>query len=132
MIGLSYGGFYSLYTAALEPRIKVVVASCSFPDDPPVTDGKTAGRLIDLAPAEVAGLIAPRALQVQSGINDKLIPISATLQIDLLGQPSAPPWFTPNSLPRTSLYSMNLRAATSSAEVWSGPFSKNGSSPLSC
>lgn len=75
MIGLSYGGFYSLYTAALEPRIKVVVASCSFPDDPPVTDGKTAGRLIDLAPAEVAGLIAPRALQVQSGINDRLIPI---------------------------------------------------------
>ena len=38
-------------------------------------DGKTAGRLIDLAPAEVVGLIAPRALQVQSGINDKLIPI---------------------------------------------------------
>ncbi len=75
MIGLSYGGFYSLYTAALEPRIKVVVASCSFPDNPPVTDGKNAGRLIDLAPAEVAGLIAPRALQVQSGINDKLIPI---------------------------------------------------------
>lgn len=75
MIGLSYGGFYSLYTAALEPRIKVVVASCSFPDNPPVTDGKTDGRLIDLAPAEVASLIAPRALQVQSGIGDRLIPI---------------------------------------------------------
>jgi dienelactone hydrolase len=75
MIGLSYGGFYSLYAAALEPRIQVVVASCSFPDDPAVTDGKTAGRLIDMAPADVAALVAPRPLQVQSGIHDKLIPI---------------------------------------------------------
>lgn len=76
MIGLSYGGFYSLYAAALEPRIKVVVASCSFPDEPAITDGKTGGRLFDMAPADVASLVAPRPLQVQSGIHDKLIPIA--------------------------------------------------------
>ena len=30
MIGLSYDGFYTLYTTALDPRIKVAIASCSF------------------------------------------------------------------------------------------------------
>ncbi|MBM3761307.1 MAG: hypothetical protein FJW36_13795 [Acidobacteria bacterium] len=80
MIGLSYGGFYSLYTASLDPRIKVVVASCSFPDEPAITDGKTAGRLFDMNPADVASLIAPRPLQVQSGIHDKLIPIDQSRQ----------------------------------------------------
>lgn len=75
MIGLSYGGYYSLYTAALEPRIKVVVASCSFSDMPAITDGKTEGRLFDLTPSDVAALIAPRPLQVQGGTNDKGLPI---------------------------------------------------------
>ncbi len=75
MIGLSYGGYYSLYAAALEPRIGVVVASCSFSDQPAITDGKTEGRLVDMSPPDVAALIAPRPLQVQSGINDKGLPI---------------------------------------------------------
>jgi dienelactone hydrolase len=78
MIGLSYGGFHSLYTAALDPRIGVVVASCSFRDDPAIADGKTEGRLLDLAPAEVAALVAPRPLQIQSGVHDKLIPIEGS------------------------------------------------------
>jgi dienelactone hydrolase len=75
MIGLSYGGFYSTYVAALDPRIKVVVASCSFRNDPAIVDGTAEGRLLDLAPAEIAALIAPRPLQIQSGIRDNLIPI---------------------------------------------------------
>jgi dienelactone hydrolase len=75
MIGLSYGGFYATYAAAVDDRIRVVVASCSFRDDPAVADGKTEGRLLDLAPGEVAALVAPRPLQIQSGIQDKLIPI---------------------------------------------------------
>ncbi|WP_051669565.1 alpha/beta hydrolase family protein [Bryobacter aggregatus] len=75
MIGLSYGGYYSLYTAAVEPRIKVVVASCSVRNEEPVLDSKIEGRLLDLAPADVAGLIAPRALQIQTGIDDKSSPI---------------------------------------------------------
>jgi dienelactone hydrolase len=78
MIGLSYGGFYSMYAAALEPRIGVVVASCSFRDDPPVLDGKTDGRLIDVPPGEMAALVAPRPLQIQSGVGDKLIPIEGS------------------------------------------------------
>jgi fermentation-respiration switch protein FrsA (DUF1100 family) len=75
MIGLSYGGYYSLYTAALEPRIKVAVASCSFSDMHAITDGKTEGRLFDLTPSDVASLIAPRPLQIQGGTNDKGLPI---------------------------------------------------------
>ncbi len=78
MIGLSYGGFYSTYAAALDPRIKVVVASCSFRNDPAIVDGSAEGRLLDLAPAEVAALIAPRPLQIQSGIRDNLIPIEGS------------------------------------------------------
>ncbi len=78
MIGLSYGGFYSLYAGALEPRIGVVVASCSFLDEPEERHGKTEGRLVELAPAEVAALIAPRPLMVQSGKQDKLMPIEVS------------------------------------------------------
>lgn len=75
MIGLSYGGYYSLYTAAVEPRIKVVVASCSVRNEQAILDSKIEGRLLDLSPADVAGLIAPRALQIQTGIEDKSSPI---------------------------------------------------------
>ncbi|MDX2266571.1 MAG: hypothetical protein NW208_00600 [Bryobacter sp.] len=75
MIGLSYGGFYATYAAALDVRIRVVVASCSFRDDPAVADGKTGGRLLDIAPGEMAALVAPRPLQIQSGIKDQPIPI---------------------------------------------------------
>jgi predicted peptidase len=32
MIGLSYGGFFTLYTMALDPRIQAGVASCSIRD----------------------------------------------------------------------------------------------------
>src|SRR6187402_20068 len=30
MVGLSYGGYYALVTAAVEPRIKVAVCSCYY------------------------------------------------------------------------------------------------------
>lgn len=81
MIGLSYGGFYTLYAAALDPRIRVAVASCSFKDYPePGTEfekqmRKTDGRLFDMAGPDLVKLICPRPLQVQSGIHDKLLPI---------------------------------------------------------
>ncbi len=75
MIGLSYGGYYSLYAAAVEPRIKVVVASCSVRNEEPLSDAKMEGRLLDLAPADVAGLVAPRPLQIQTGVDDKSSPI---------------------------------------------------------
>jgi dienelactone hydrolase len=78
MIGLSYGGFYTLYTTALDPRIKVAIASCSFRDKE-VTGAdrkdRVAGRPTDLSSVELVRLIAPRPLEVQDGINDKGFPI---------------------------------------------------------
>ena len=79
MIGLSYGGFpILLYTTALDPRIKVAIASCSFRDQEPTGAARKerpAGRPNDLSSAELVRLIAPRPLQVQDGINDKGFPI---------------------------------------------------------
>lgn len=76
MIGLSYGGFYTLYEAALDPRIRAAVASCSFREQEKTPEPQE-GRPVDVAPAEFVKLIAPRALQVQSGINDKGFPIES-------------------------------------------------------
>ncbi len=78
MIGLSYGGFYTLYTTALDPRIKVAIASCSFRDKEPTGAARTArpaGRPNDISSADLVRLISPRPLQVQDGINDKGFPI---------------------------------------------------------
>lgn len=84
MVGLSYGGFYTLYAAALEPRIKVAVSSCFFNDRAAVLDAAGpfgwhdmgylgAGRLID--DADIAALICPRPLQVQVGASDAMFPV---------------------------------------------------------
>jgi dienelactone hydrolase len=75
LIGLSYGGYYTLYIAAVEPRIKVAIASCSFRNTPAAKDGATEGRPIDLTSPEQVALVAPRPLQIQAGINDKSAPI---------------------------------------------------------
>ena len=79
MVGLSDGGYYTLYATALEPRIRVAVASCAFRDQAAST-GKTAGRLTDLSSDELVALIRPRPLQVQSGIHDKGFPIDNVRQ----------------------------------------------------
>lgn len=84
MVGLSYGGFYTLYTTALEPCIKVAVSSCFFNDRASVLAASEpsgwqdmaflgSGRLID--DADIAALICPRPLQVQVGISDELFPV---------------------------------------------------------
>ncbi len=79
MVGLSYGGYYTLVTAAVEPRIKVAVCSCyngvqegryerdelSVPSDFRFVDRFTLFRDADLV-----ALICPRALQVQAGATD--------------------------------------------------------------
>jgi len=75
MVGLSYGGYYTLYMAALDPRIRVAVASCSFRDEAG-QNGAPEGRPVDMGGPELASLIAPRALQVQAGVNDKGLPIA--------------------------------------------------------
>ena len=83
MMGLSYGGFYTLYTSAAEPRVKSVFSSCFFCDRFATEREGSATRSDWLwqnsantfFDAEVAALIAPRALYIENGIKDELFPI---------------------------------------------------------
>lgn len=74
MVGLSYGGFYALFFAALEPRIRAVVSSCFVNDryrynwEDWVWSG-SARRFLD---SEVARMICPRPLFLETGQNDEL------------------------------------------------------------
>lgn len=79
MVGLSYGGYYSLVTPALEPRIKAVVSSCYFgvqegryeQDEQSVpSDFRFTDRFTLFNDPEIAALIAPRALEIQAGAKD--------------------------------------------------------------
>jgi hypothetical protein len=74
MTGLSYGGFYSLFFSALEPRIKVVVSSC-FVNDRHRYDWEDwvwAGSALHFLDAEVARMICPRPLFLEAGARDEL------------------------------------------------------------
>lgn len=79
MVGLSYGGYYALVTAALEPRIKAVVSSCYFGvqegryerDELSVpTDFRFTDRFTLFRDSEIVALICPRPLQIQAGSRD--------------------------------------------------------------
>ena len=74
MVGLSYGGFYTLYTAALDTRIRSAI-SCSF------FNKRDAACFVDWTwqnfsekfdDAEIACLTYPRKLHIQIGNNDDL------------------------------------------------------------
>jgi len=79
MVGLSYGGYYTLVTTALEPRIKVAVSSCYYgvqegryeqsemgiPSDVRFND-----RFTLFNDSELVALICPRPLEIQAGKND--------------------------------------------------------------
>ena len=85
MMGLSYGGFFTLYVSAAEPRAKVSFVSCSFYNrfnDPaercrPDLYWQNAGCMF--GEAEVAALIAPRALYMENGVTDPLYPYDGAL-----------------------------------------------------
>ena len=74
MIGLSYGGYFTLHTAALDTRIKSAF-SCGCFNDRSVYDWcdwtypSSAYRFAD---AEIAGLCAPRALYIAVGKQDSV------------------------------------------------------------
>ncbi len=74
MVGLSYGGFYTLYTAAVDTRIKSAI-SCSFfntrdeYDRSDWTWFNSAQRFDD---AEIAALVYPRSLCIEIGSRDEL------------------------------------------------------------
>lgn len=85
MMGHSYGGFYTLYTTALEPRIRVAVVAAYFNDREAVLDSSEPTGFLDWRfpdsltlwrDPSVAALVAPRPLLIQAGNQDQLFPIA--------------------------------------------------------
>lgn len=77
MAGLSYGGFFTLYSAALDTRFRAVLSSCFFNnrkkyDYPDWVWFDAANRMLD---AEVGALICPRPLFIEVGKEDELFHI---------------------------------------------------------
>ena len=78
MVGLSYGGFYTLFTAAADTRIKSAI-SCSFfntRDQHPWSDWTWFGSAEKFDDAEIACLIYPRKLCIEIGTRDELFECS--------------------------------------------------------
>lgn len=74
MVGLSYGGFYTLFTSAIDTRIKSAI-SCSFfnkRDMIPWCDWVWFASANKFDDAEVASLVYPRKLHIAIGNNDEL------------------------------------------------------------
>ncbi|MBI5094941.1 MAG: acetylxylan esterase [Candidatus Hydrogenedentes bacterium] len=74
MMGLSYGGLYTLFATALESRIKVAVSSCYFNDRLRYSwaDWSFHNYLNEFADPEIGALICPRPLMVEVGDKDAL------------------------------------------------------------
>ena len=84
-MGISGGGTISFFSAALEPRIKVAVVSGyfnTFKDSimsiSHCIDNYVPNVLNVAEMSDIAGLIAPRAMFVESGTRDNIFPIEAT------------------------------------------------------
>lgn len=84
MLGHSYGGFYTLYTAALDPRIRVAVVSAYFNDREQVFNSSEPRGFLDWRfpdslslwrDSDVAALLAPRSLLILAGNQDQLFSI---------------------------------------------------------
>ena len=72
MVGLSYGGFYTLFLSALDTRIKSAI-SCSFfntRDQHPWNDWTWFGAASKFDDAEIAAMTYPRKLCIELGVND--------------------------------------------------------------
>jgi dienelactone hydrolase len=84
-LGASGGGTTSLLTAAVDERVKVAVVSAYFNTfrDSIVSishcpDNYVPGLLQDMELYDLSGLVAPRALFVESGRNDRIFPIAGS------------------------------------------------------
>jgi dienelactone hydrolase len=77
MVGLSYGGFYTLFTAALDTRIKVAVSSCFFNDRTiyPYDDWVWFDAANHFTDPEVASMVCPRPLFIEVGQQDALFDV---------------------------------------------------------
>ena len=80
MIGLSYGGFFTLMTAAADPRIRSAYASCSFVDMLHFnwSDWTWKNSANTFLGAEIAALIAPRAIAFDAGDRDAILGSEST------------------------------------------------------
>lgn len=80
VVGLSYGGMYSLYLAALDTRVKACYSSNWLCESFVLTmpDWSFLNAEYTFSVAETAGLIAPRALVVGIGTGDELFPYQQT------------------------------------------------------
>ena len=77
MMGLSYGGCYTLYTAAIDTRIDAAVSSCFFNERNRYlwSDWSYFGFMNEFNDAEVCALICPRALMIEVGDSDTLFAV---------------------------------------------------------
>ncbi len=78
MIGLSYGGFYALFTSAIDTRIKSVL-SCSYYNtrrDIAWSDWTWLCSAEKFCDAEIACLIYPRRLCLEVGVHDTLFNVT--------------------------------------------------------
>ena len=85
VMGISGGGMTSFFTAALEPRLKAAVVSGyfnTFRDSilsvPHCIDNYVPGILRYAEMYDLAGLIAPRSMFVETGTDDSIFPVDAT------------------------------------------------------
>lgn len=79
MVGLSYGGFYTLFTAAIDTRIKSAI-SCSFFNDRKDyawNDWTWFRSAETFSDAEVACLVYPRKLCIEVGTEDEFFDIKS-------------------------------------------------------
>ncbi|HWE38078.1 MAG TPA: alpha/beta fold hydrolase [Isosphaeraceae bacterium] len=81
MMGISGGGTITLYTTAVDDRVKVAVLSCSFCTFRDsifglshCIDNYVPGLLRWFEMADIAALVAPRALFVENGADDPIFP----------------------------------------------------------
>jgi dienelactone hydrolase len=86
-MGISGGGTATLFAAALEPRLKVAMVSGylnTFRDSigslAHCVDNYVPGILNWAEMHDVAGLIAPRPLFVESGEQDRIFPVQASVE----------------------------------------------------
>lgn len=83
MIGLSYGGFYTMYTMASDPHIRVGYSCAAFNDrtdgSPTFSDWKWQNSAHTYFDAETAALCIPRHLLVDVGKADPVFPYAPSL-----------------------------------------------------
>lgn len=81
MIGLSYGGQYTLYAAALDTRIQVAVSSCYLNERAryPWSDWSFFNFFNEFNDAELCALICPRPLLIEIGRDDQLFAVDGAM-----------------------------------------------------